>query len=86
MGRLENRLRKLEERDEQVGYAAAVQRLDEEDFAVLRAYVERWKAEGGERVVSPYPPPEEAGMLLRLHEHRRQAIREGWGDSAYRAC
>jgi hypothetical protein len=85
VGRLENRLKRLEEHDDRVGYAAAVQRLDDEDGAVLYEYMLRWEAEGGERVTSPYPTPREAAMLQRLHELRRQAIREGWGASGYRA-
>ena len=84
MGRLEARLRRLEEADDRIGYAAAIQRLDEHSFSVLLAYPERWEAEGGERVPSPYPTPEEAVMLHKLHELWRQAIREGWGESAYR--
>ncbi len=51
---------------------------------MLLAYLERWEAEGGERVPSPYPTPEETVMLHKLHELRRQTIREGWGESAYR--
>lgn len=85
MGRLENRLRALEEADDELGFTTAIQRLDAEGFAVLLAYLERWEAEGGERVISPYPTPEEAVMLHKLHELRRQAIAEGWGESAYRA-
>jgi hypothetical protein len=85
VGRLENRLRKLQEADDRIGWTGAIQRLDDEDFAVLLPYLERWEAEGGERVPSPYPTPEEAVMLHKLHELRRQAIREGWGNSAYRA-
>ena len=85
MGRLEARLRKLEEQDNRVGYTAAMQRLDDEESAVFLAYMERWEAEGGERVNSPHPTPEEAIVIRKLHELRRQAIREGWGNSAYRA-
>ena len=86
MGRLENRLRRLEEEADKIGFTAAIQRLDDDEFAVFFAYLERWGAEGGERVSSPPPTPEEAVVLRELHEHRRQAIREGWGDgSGYRA-
>jgi hypothetical protein len=85
VGRLENRLRKLEEADDRIGYTAAIQRLDDDEFAVFLAYMERWGAEGGERVDSPHPTPGEAVVLRKLHEHRRQAIREGWGNSVYRA-
>jgi hypothetical protein len=86
MGRLENRVKRLEEQVNRGGFAAAIQRLDEEDGAVLLAYLERWEAEGGERVESPDPTEREARMLFRLHELRRQAVAEGWGGSAYRAC
>jgi hypothetical protein len=85
VGRLADRLRKLEEADDNVGWSAAVQRLDDEGGAILLAYMERWEAEGGERVPSPPPTPEEAVVIRKLHEHRRQAIREGWGNSAFRA-
>ena len=85
MGRLEARLRKLEEADDRVGYTAAIQRLDDEDFAVFFAYMERWEAEGGERVDSPDPTPGEAVMLHKLHELRRRAVAEGWGNRAWRA-
>ncbi len=51
---------------------------------MLLAYPERWEAEGGERVPSPYPTPEEAVMLHKLHELRWQVICKGWGESAYR--
>jgi len=78
-------LRALEEHDERVGYAAALQRLADEDFDVLRPYLERWEAAGGERVSSPHPTPEEGVVLRKLHELRRQAVAQGWGDSPWRA-
>ncbi len=86
MGRLEVRLRKLEDQDNRVGYAAAVQMLDDEESAGFLSFMERWEAAGGERVPSPHPTPEEAVVIRKLHELRRQAIAEGWGDgSGYRA-
>lgn len=85
MGRLENRLRELEEHDEEVGYTAALRMLPEADFDVLFPYLERWEAAGGERVPQPHPTTEEARVLAKLNELRRRALREGWGDSAYRA-
>ena len=85
MGRLEARLRRLEEADDRVGFTAAIQRLDDEESAVFLSFMERWEAAGGERVPSPPPTPEEAPVIRKLHELRRQAIREGWGNSAYRA-
>jgi hypothetical protein len=84
VGRLEARLRKLEEADARVGFTVAMQRLDDEESAVLLAYLKRWESFGGERVPSPRPTPEEAVVLRKLHDLRRQAIREGWGDSSYR--
>ena len=86
MRRLEKRIQKLEEHDNRVGYAAAMQMLPEEDLAVFGAYLERWKAAGGANVPSPRPTPEEAEVIAKLKELRRRAIREGWGDSAYRIC
>ena len=85
MGRLENRLRRLEEEADKIGFPAAIQRLDDDEFPVFFAYMERWEAEGGESTRSPHPTPGEAVVLRKLHEHRRQAVREGWGNSAYRA-
>ena len=85
MGRLEDRLRRLEQVDNRIGYTAAVQRLDDEESAVFLSFMERWGAAGGERVPSPHPTPEEVPVIRKLHELRRQAIREGWGNSAYRA-
>ena len=41
MGRLENRVKRLEEQVNRVGYTAALQRLDDEDFGVLLPYLER---------------------------------------------
>src|SRR3712207_7451532 len=41
VGRLEDRLKRLEEHDNRVGYTAAVQMLADEDFAVLLPYLER---------------------------------------------
>ena len=86
MGRLENRVKRLEEQVTRGGYTAALQRLDHEDFAVLLPYLERWEAAGGERVPQPRPTPEEARVLAKLNELRRRALQEGWGDSAYRIC
>lgn len=86
MKRLEKRIQKLEEHDCQLGYAAAMQMLPDEDFAVLLPYLERWEAAGGERAPQPHPTPEEAEVLAKLNGLRRRALREGWGDSAYRIC
>jgi hypothetical protein len=84
VGRLENRLRKLEEADDRIGYTVAMQRLDDKSFAILLPYIKRWEAAGGERVSSPPPTPEEAVVIRKLHELRLQAIAEGWGDSPWR--
>ena len=86
MAGLERRVRKLEEVTQRIGFAGAIQRLDEEDAAVFLEYMLRWERAGGERIDSPDPTPREAAMLRRLLELRRQCIAEGWGDgSGYRA-
>ena len=86
MGRLEKRVRALEERDWRVGFEAALQRLGDEDVRCLAGYGERWLA--AERADAPKPPrptPEEREAYGRLMELRDQAIREGWGSSAWRS-
>ena len=86
MGSLERRVRALEEHDRREGYAAALQMLSDEDWAVLGPYIERWHSAGGERVPQPYPTPREAEVLAELNRLRRRAIREGWGSAAWRPC
>jgi hypothetical protein len=84
MGRIENRLRKLEEHDARVGYAGAYRMTSNEDMALLGEYAERWLAAQAAGDPQPYPTPEEREAFERLEEHRQRALREGWGDSAYR--
>jgi hypothetical protein len=84
MGSLERRLRRLEEHDKRVGDTAAMQRVTVEDAALIGAYAERWLAAEAAREPEPRPTPEEREAFGRLEEHRLRALREGWGDSAYR--
>ena len=82
--RIEKRLRALEEHDNRVGYAAALQMTTDEDAALLGAYAERWLAAEAAGDPEPCPTPEEREAFGRLEQHRLRALREGWGDSAYR--
>ena len=77
MGSLERRLRALEEHDNQVGYAAAMQMVTDGDAALLGAYAERWLAAEAADAPAPRPTPEEAGAFERLEEHRRRALQQG---------
>ena len=77
MDQLERRLRRLEEQDERVGYAAAFQMVTDEDAALLGAYAERWLAAEAAGTPAPRPTPEEAGAFERLEEHRRRALQQG---------
>src|SRR5829696_5316433 len=81
--RIEKRLRALEEHDNRVGYAAALQMTTDEDTALLGAYAERWLAAEAAGDPKPCPTPEEREAFGRLEEHRLRALRKGWGDSAY---
>ncbi len=72
MGRLENRVRRLEERVERGGFAAALARASDEDLLLLEEYVLRVQG------------AEEAEAAARFEELRAAAIREGWGEDAYR--
>jgi hypothetical protein len=85
VGRLENRVRKLEENVERGGYAAARARATDEDIFALADYAQRAHdaQQAGEPM--PIPTPEEAEAARRFEALREEAIREGWGDSAYRA-
>ena len=84
MGRLENRVQRLEEKVERGGFAAAMSRLDDEDAFLLEGYVLRVVAADGAGAARPKPTPEEKAAWERLQELRAAAIREGWGEDAYR--
>ena len=77
MGRLEARLRKLEEEDEKVGHAAALRRLTDEELHAFIAYGRRALEAGGSFAG---PTAQEADAVRRFHELRRQDLAEGWGE------
>ena len=85
MGRLERRLRKLEENVERGGYAAARARATDEDIFALADYARRAHDAKAAGEPMPVPTPEEAEAAQRFEALREEATREGWGESAYRA-
>jgi hypothetical protein len=76
----------LEEHDERVGYAAAIQMVTDEDAALLGGYAERWLAAEAAGVPEPYPTSEEQEAFARLEDHRLRALQQGWGASSWRPC
>jgi hypothetical protein len=85
VGRLENRVKRLEETVERGGYAAALSRATDADIFALADYARRARRaeEAGEPI--PIPTPEEAEAARRFEALREEAMRNGWGESAYRA-
>ena len=85
MGRLERRVRKLEEVTQRGGGAAAISRLDDEDVFLLADAARR--AQQADEAGKPRPrlTREEAEAQARFFALREEAIRDGWGESAYRA-
>ena len=84
MGRLENRVRKLEETVESGGFAVAVSRLDDEDVFLLADFMQRTYDAQQAGKPTPTPTPEEAETVARFEELREKAIRDGWGEGRYR--
>ena len=84
MGRLENRVRKLEEKVERGGFEAPLSRLDDEDVFLLADFMQR--AYDAQQAGKPTTTltPEEAEAAARFEELREQAIRDGWGAGRYR--
>jgi hypothetical protein len=84
VGRLERRVRKLEETVERGGFAAALARASDEDVFLLGDYAQRVQdaQEAGEPI--PTLTPDEAAAVQRFEELRAAAVREGWGEDAYR--
>ena len=84
MGRLEKRVRKLEEVTQSGGEAAALSRATDEDIFALADYAQRAHdaEEAGEPM--PIPTPEEAEAAQRFEELREEAIRDGWDQGRYR--
>jgi len=76
MGRLEARLRKLEEEDDRTADTAALRRLTDEELHALIACGLRAQEDG-----FAGPTAKEAAAIKRFYELRRQALVEGWGKS-----
>jgi hypothetical protein len=85
VGRLENRLRRLEETVERGGFAAALSMASDADIFTLADYNQRAHAaeEAGEPL--PMPTPEEVEAAQRFKALRVDAMRRGWGESSYRS-
>ena len=86
MGRLERRVRKLEETVERGGYAAALSRATDADIFTLADYAQR--VHNAEVAGKPLPifTPEEAEAVQRFEGLRAAAIREGWAEGRYRVA
>jgi hypothetical protein len=84
VGRLENRVRRLEETVERGGFAAALSRATDADIFTLADYAQR--AHDAEEAGEPIPTltSEEAEAAARFEELREQAIRDGWNEGRYR--
>ena len=85
MGRLERRVRKLEEVTQRGGDAAAISRLDDADVFLLADAIRKAQRADEAGEPRPYLTREEAEAQARFFALREEAIREGWGESSYRA-
>ena len=86
MGRLDDRIRRLEERDARDGFEAALRMASSEAIQLLAAYCECVVAADGACAARPNPTPEEEAAWERLEGLRRRAVREGWDAAPWRAC
>ena len=84
MGRLERRLRQLEERDAQEGVEAAARAATTEDIYLMGAYCDRLVAAEEAGAAPPNPTPEEEEAWERFEDLRRRAVREGWATTKRR--
>ena len=86
MGRLERRVRKLEETVERGGFAAALSRVTDADIVTLANYAQR--VHDAEETGKPLPilTPEEVEAVQRFEGLRAAAIREGWAEGRYRVA
>ncbi len=84
MGRLDRRVKRLEETVERGGFDAALSRASDEDVFLLGDYAQR--VQDAERAGEPTLTltPDEAAAVQWFKELRAAAIREGWGEDAYR--
>ena len=84
MGRLERRVRKLEETVESAGGDAAISRLEDEEVFLLVGAIR--KAQAADEAGEPRPrlTPEEAAAQARFFALREEAIRDGWNEGRFR--
>jgi hypothetical protein len=84
VGRLERRVKRLEETVERGGFDAALARASDEDVFLLADLMQRAYDAQQAGKPTPTPTPDEAAAVRRFEELRAAAIREGWGKDAYR--
>ncbi len=84
MGRLERRLRKLEENVERGGYAAALSKASDKDIFLLADAARKAQQADEAGEPRPYLTREEAEAQARFFALREEAIRAGWGESSFR--
>ncbi len=84
MGRLERRVRKLEETVEAAGGDAAISRLDDKDLFLLADAIR--KAQAADEAGKPRPrlTDEEAEAQARFFALREEACRTGWAGGRFR--
>jgi hypothetical protein len=86
VGRLEDRVRRLEENVSRGGFAAALARASDKDIFILADHAQR--VHDAQQAGKPAPTltPQVAEAVQRFEALREQARREGWGASSWRAC
>ena len=77
MGRLENRVKRLEETVERGGFAAALSQATDGDIFALAGYVQRVQQADEAGEPTPSPTPDEAAAAQRFEELRAAAVRAG---------
>jgi hypothetical protein len=75
----------LEEQVTRGGFAAALSMASDEDVFLLADYNQRAHDAEAAGEPMPIPTPEEVAAARRFEELRAAAIRDGWGESSYRA-
>ncbi len=84
MGRLERRVRKLEETVESAGGDAAISRLDDKDVFLLADAIQKALQADEAGKPRPHLTREEAEAQARFFALRKEAIRDGWNEGRFR--
>ena len=84
MGRIENRLKRLEESVERGGFAAALSMASDKDIFLLADYNRRAHDAEAAGKPAPVPTPEEIQAAKSFEELRKQAVRDGWEQGRFR--